>query len=252
MYILIILLLLILIILFKNKENFEINDSKKKISDMYKQNGITASQLINTDTLNTQNLSAENFIGIIVAWSGPITSIPTGWALCDGSTYKDPNNNDILSPDLRSRFILGASPANTEPIMVKLDVNSDVVRITNNDASNNVIFLTPQPINTKGGEEKHALTVNEFPTHKHDIPVVAYGGDYQKCTRTDSQGNCTATGWNCENSPVGPDSIPKPGFGARIGSGYATSNTGIDTSGKSKSHENLHPYYSLAFIIKIS
>lgn len=38
--------------------------------------------------------------GVIVMWSGTLASIPSGWALCDGSGG---------TPDLRSRFIKGAA-----------------------------------------------------------------------------------------------------------------------------------------------
>jgi hypothetical protein len=38
-------------------------------------------------------------VGTIVMWSGSIGSIPTGWALCDGTEG---------TPDLRDRFIVGA------------------------------------------------------------------------------------------------------------------------------------------------
>ena len=37
--------------------------------------------------------------GIIAMWSGSVGSIPTGWTLCDGT---------LTTPDLRSRFIVGA------------------------------------------------------------------------------------------------------------------------------------------------
>jgi microcystin-dependent protein len=37
--------------------------------------------------------------GIIVMWSGSIVTIPTGWAICDGTN---------TTPDLRNRFIVGA------------------------------------------------------------------------------------------------------------------------------------------------
>jgi len=37
--------------------------------------------------------------GLIVMWSGSITAIPAGWALCDGGNG---------TPDLRDRFIVGA------------------------------------------------------------------------------------------------------------------------------------------------
>ena len=37
--------------------------------------------------------------GVIVVWSGPITTIPSGWNLCNGSNG---------TPDLRDKFVLGA------------------------------------------------------------------------------------------------------------------------------------------------
>lgn len=250
--IIIIIILVILITIFKNKENFNINDSKQLLSDTYIKTNINASELTNTNILDTQNFSAENFIGIIVAWSGSIATIPTGWALCDGSTYKDPNNNDINAPDLRSRFILGASPANTKPIMVKVDEKSETVKISSNVADTNVYYLTPQTVRTKGGVEKHTLTYEEFPSHDHNLVFVAYGGEYNKCVEwnNDLHNNCAKN--DC--TIAGPESKSNsgPAFAARNGPGYAHSSTGLEPSGESKPHENLHPYYTLAFIIKIS
>jgi len=43
--------------------------------------------------------------GVIVMWSGLISSIPAGWALCDGQNG---------TPDLRDRFVMGVS-AGTNP-----------------------------------------------------------------------------------------------------------------------------------------
>jgi hypothetical protein len=44
--------------------------------------------------------SAQGFVtGMIMLWSGSIASIPSGWALCNGSSG---------TPDLRNRFIVGA------------------------------------------------------------------------------------------------------------------------------------------------
>ena len=39
-------------------------------------------------------------LGGIIMWSGAISAIPTGWSLCDGSNG---------TPDLRNRFVLGAT-----------------------------------------------------------------------------------------------------------------------------------------------
>ncbi|MBF0511639.1 MAG: prepilin-type N-terminal cleavage/methylation domain-containing protein [Candidatus Omnitrophica bacterium] len=52
-------------------------------------------------------------VGIIVAWSGPIASIPSGWALCNGvSVEKSDGSGMITPPDLRNQFIIGASQDN--------------------------------------------------------------------------------------------------------------------------------------------
>eukprot|EP00483_Globobulimina_turgida_P006372 UN06382 len=76
--------------------------------------------------------------GSIVMWSGTINNIPDGWMLCDG-------NND--TPDLRNRFIIGASD--------------------------------DHKLNSTGGNKQHShhitvhghrLTGNEMPSHSHNIP----------------------------------------------------------------------------------
>lgn len=48
--------------------------------------------------------------GMILMWSGTIATIPTGWGLCDGTTYAgNPSpDNDIVSPDLTDKFVIGA------------------------------------------------------------------------------------------------------------------------------------------------
>lgn len=42
-------------------------------------------------------------VGAIAMWSGTVANIPSGWALCDGST-----SNGFATPDLRDRFAVGA------------------------------------------------------------------------------------------------------------------------------------------------
>jgi microcystin-dependent protein len=54
---------------------------------------------------NTTQLATTAFVqaalptGVILLWSGSIVSIPSGWALCDGTSG---------TPDLRDRFVVGA------------------------------------------------------------------------------------------------------------------------------------------------
>jgi hypothetical protein len=44
-------------------------------------------------------VNALGLRGLIVMWSGALTEVPPGWALCDGTQR---------TPDLRDRFIVGA------------------------------------------------------------------------------------------------------------------------------------------------
>lgn len=78
---------------------------------------------------------------MIVAWSGSITTIPYGWALCDGTNG---------TPDLRGRFIIGTGSW------------SDVYG-----------SKTYSPGDT-GGERKHQLTIAEMPLHGHPTLVHIY------------------------------------------------------------------------------
>lgn len=61
----------------------------------------TASVGTNTTQIATTAFVLANGVpsGVILLWSGSVASIPTGWLLCNGSNG---------TPDLRSRFIVGA------------------------------------------------------------------------------------------------------------------------------------------------
>ena len=56
----------------------------------------------NLDAGGTNTFSGNGTVpvGGIIMWSG--TTVPTGWALCDGTT-----KNGVVTPDLRGRFIVG-------------------------------------------------------------------------------------------------------------------------------------------------
>jgi microcystin-dependent protein len=86
--------------------------------------------------------------GVIVMWSGTIANIPTGWALCNGSNG---------TPDLRSRFIVGAGTdtANTW----SFDATTGVQTFTNGQTSVGV--------GSTGGSVGVGLTIGEMPAHTH-------------------------------------------------------------------------------------
>jgi microcystin-dependent protein len=69
-------------------------------------NGLT----VNGSATVTGTVTAGGFsgngvipVGGIIMWSGSSTSIPTGWALCDGGTH-----SGLVTPNLMDKFIIGA------------------------------------------------------------------------------------------------------------------------------------------------
>jgi microcystin-dependent protein len=91
---------------------------------------------ISAGTVSATNLSVPGFAnnalvptGVIVMWSGLLTSIPAGWALCDGSV--------VGRPDLRDRFIVGGGSS--------------------------------YGVGTTGGQNTVTLSVNQLPPHSHGV-----------------------------------------------------------------------------------
>lgn len=118
-------------------------------------------------------------MGGIIMWSGAVSNIPGGWALCDGTKG---------TPDLRDKFVIGAGNAYAE--------------------------------GATGGAPTHLLTAAEMPSHTHK-------------TFTQSVSAALTPGPN-------GTFVYNPGTGADSGS-----------AGSGGAHNNMPPYYALAFIQRI-
>ncbi|MFV7791237.1 hypothetical protein ACNSOP_09240 [Aliarcobacter lanthieri] len=101
------------------------------------------STLINASTLTTalSNISSIPK-GLISMWSGAISDIPTGWALCNGSNG---------TPDLRDRFVIGAG-------------NSYNVGLTGGSKDAIVVAHTH-----KQDSHTHTATVKSAGAHTHNV-----------------------------------------------------------------------------------
>jgi microcystin-dependent protein len=111
-------------------------------------------------------------------WSGSIASIPTGWALCNGSSG---------TPDLRSRFIVGA----TSDASTGVTFNADTGAVSGAYAPGNT-----------GGETAHQLTTAEMPSHSHQLS--RYSGN----NNVNSQSGRYAL---ATTNDIGPDSTNSTG-----------------------------------------
>jgi len=236
-HIIIVLLIIIIILvmnLYNKKENIT-SDSGKTLSDEALQNiAKVYGDTSGTVSFNNVNITGNlRFMkGIICAWSGAIADIDTkNWGFCDGTTYKALDGSDLKSPDLRSAFIMGASKPNTP-------TGRTVVGPTGQPIMQGIAWLTPQEVGKYGGEEKHTLTIAEIPPHRHAASKSCMGsdpaGDWS--TYTDLR---STHGWNCVDRTSNP----------------LWTNFGNDTSSLTSlgggAHNNMPPYYALAYIIKL-
>lgn len=110
---------------------------------------------INNDAITIDKITFENSlvpVGGIIMWSGLISAIPTGWALCNGT------NN---TPDLRNRFVVGAHSGTGTGIT---PTTGPGFNATTGDLNNS---YTPGNV---GGSTAVGLTTAQMPAHNHSLP----------------------------------------------------------------------------------
>lgn len=186
-YFIIFILIFILFYLICKK-----NSKESFITSPFSEYSTNLDNLVYTDTsgnlVSVDKKSLIDFIlpkGLIVAWKGG-DNPPSGWALCNGLNG---------TPDLRGRFIFGYNPE----------------------------LGGAYPLESKGGSEKHTLTIEEMPSHNHNVSgAVAWGG--------------SGPGYS--------------GGSNKIDGSISVSKTG-GKDGQTQPHNNMPPYYVLAYIMKL-
>lgn len=111
--------------------------------------------------------------GLIVMWSGTLTAIPQGWQLCDGTNG---------TPDLRDRFIVGASngeqPGGTGGNQT---LSHNGVTIEDHAAlTHSGCAVTDHPATATSAADVGATKIGSttstatLKAHKHNTPVLAH------------------------------------------------------------------------------
>lgn len=159
-----------------------------------------------TSSIQTQLTALASLVivpvGGIILWSGAISAIPTGWVLCDG------NNS---TPDLTSRFVIGANGGNYE-------------------------------VGDTGGSASVTLTEAHLPAHTHAATSVVTdpGHTHQYTVSTGSGGE----GRGDRDADINTNGVTGSAFtGITVATTNASTGSGVD-------HENRPPYYALAYIMK--
>ncbi len=189
-----------------------------------------ASPTTTTDVATKSYVDIAMPIGGIIMWSG--ATPPTNWGLCDGSTY-----GSVVSPDLRGRFVLSSGQGSG---------------------------LTNRTLGQTGGAETHTLTVAEMPAHNHS-GFTNGGTDDGAHTHTATASITQADGYTTlrpyasltivYNQQPGTIWTYDVGSGKPLGISVTIGNDGahkhaISSQGGGSAHNNMTPFYVLAFIIR--
>lgn len=170
--------------------------------------------------------------GIITLWSGSIATIPSGWALCDGTNG---------TPNLRDRFIVGAGATFGVGANGGSTTTSSAGGHTHTEAS-------AGEHNHSGAVGNTALTINQIPSHTHTWDGLS----------TSEDNNFTAgTRFLREGSTVNSGSFTVTTTAA--GEGAAHNHTISSDGGHAHTinavgdhaHTITPPYYALAYIMKL-
>jgi len=197
-----------------------------------------ASPTTTTDVATKSYVDVAMPIGGIIMWSG--STPPTNWGLCDGSTY-----GGVVSPDLRGRFVLSSGQGSG---------------------------LTNRTLGQTGGAETHTLSVSEMPVHTHAITATTTsdGSHTHSVTETANgahpgvQGSRDATGsagffhrvriggHNSHNDTLLNTANHTHSVVVNsTNSGHShTISASAANQGGGSAHNNMTPYYVLAFIIR--
>lgn len=193
--------------------NYNLNMNSQWIQNCLDPSGLQ--DVATKNYVDVKLATSEVPIGAIIMWSNYNSNpIPSSYALCDGTAG---------TPDLRGRFILSSGTAPP---------------------------LTSRIIGQTGGIETVTLNISQIPSHNHNVSgSTSQDGDHYHTS------NVVNSSQYQTGSLVGAFS----GYNVfqdvntnNAGTHHHTMNFDSGNTGGGQSHENMPPFYVLAYIMRIS
>jgi microcystin-dependent protein len=161
-------------------------------------------------------------LGGIIMWSGAVTSIPAGWALCNGQT-----SNGRTTPNLSGRFIVGAGQGTG---------------------------LSNRNVGDVGGTENHTLTVGQLPAHNHNVSgTTSENGNHSHGFEDDYFSECCPNSGHWGSGDSDGDNTRRSVYDTTYAAGSHTHtfNVTSGSAGSGEAFSKLPPFYALAFIMRV-
>ena len=198
---------------------------------------ITTSLVADSTGLVKEVAAAPVPLGGIIMWSGTISNIPAGWTLCNGSG----GANNVTVPDLRNKFVVGATADNADTTYPSLRPGSSLT----NDAANAVVVLhNHEGATVAGGSHTHVYKDTMFVEESGGHGGTSYidNIDLVHAGEGNRQNNTDENGQNVHSYSINRNTnTASPG----------THTHTINSDGVDGTNKNLPPYYALAYIIYV-
>jgi hypothetical protein len=208
------------------------------------------------DEVPTNSMVSGVPTGAILLWYGSLGTIPAGWTICDGGTYsKVDGSGSIATPDLRDRFVIGATTTYAQGS----SGGSAAGATTGASGSLTMTVAAAGDHNHAGSTDGHTLTSAQIGAHSHQMFAN------QGLTST-STGDYAAVGWfpshNSQYGIQGSSTVATVYKTADNSGGGGSHSHGLQASGThthgvtggDHTHSmtgGLPPYFALIYILKL-
>ena len=188
--------------------------------------------------------------GAILLWSGATTTVPTGWALCNGQTRpRTDGTGNITTPNLSDRFVLGAGTTYGVAATGGQASVTPTITMTNQAVTLTVAQMPSHSHVATVTDPGHVHTLND-PGHNHSYDRSASGTIANGTVFTSAETGKTATVTGNQVTGITMNSRATGVTVANNTVGGDTSHTHNNTAACSVV-STLPPYYALAYIMKL-